>query len=401
MPAQKRNTTKYPNVYWIECTFGKKPDKSYFVIYRDENGVKRQKTIGRESQRITASFAHQKQIEIVNKIRLGEDIQIKGARRKIFTFHAAFHHYLEYAKNNKKSWRKDQELFNNHLKEIHGRELIKLTQKDFNDIKATKQNKMYADSTIKSILAVARQIINYAINHELIKNYSNPIAKGRVHMNNPIAKGRVHMKQPKNEKLGFLTKENSDLIEKEFKKKRSPHLYNLTVMGLSTGARFSEIASLTWEDINFNTNLIYFKATKKGNSRHIAMTEKVKDVIISQKENGNFLVFPDANGNQMRQIDTRWQKTVDLILPNNKKISIKDKNYSENKLQEIKTRNLYRITFHSLRHTYASRLAMSGIFTVMEIQKQLGHKTIQMTQRYSHLISEPIQDKHLEVINSF
>jgi integrase len=43
--------------------------------------------------------------------------------------------------------------------------------------------------------------------------------------------------------------------------------------------------------------------------------------------------------------------------------------------------------FHDLRHTAASRMVMAGVdlYTVKEI---LGHKTLTMTQRYSHLSSE-------------
>ena len=40
--------------------------------------------------------------------------------------------------------------------------------------------------------------------------------------------------------------------------------------------------------------------------------------------------------------------------------------------------------FHDLRHTAASYLAMNGA-TTMEIAAVLGHKTLQMVKRYSHL----------------
>lgn len=46
---------------------------------------------------------------------------------------------------------------------------------------------------------------------------------------------------------------------------------------------------------------------------------------------------------------------------------------------------------HSLRHTHASWMAVSGHFNLMEIRDELGHKTTKMSERYAHLIPE---DRH-------
>jgi len=48
-----------------------------------------------------------------------------------------------------------------------------------------------------------------------------------------------------------------------------------------------------------------------------------------------------------------------------------------------KTKN--KITAHSLRHTHASWLAEGGL-DILQIKEQLGHKNIEMTMRYAHLI---------------
>ena len=45
------------------------------------------------------------------------------------------------------------------------------------------------------------------------------------------------------------------------------------------------------------------------------------------------------------------------------------------------------VVFHTLRHTYISRLMMAGV-DVRTVQELAGHKSITMTMRYAHLAPE-------------
>jgi integrase len=49
-----------------------------------------------------------------------------------------------------------------------------------------------------------------------------------------------------------------------------------------------------------------------------------------------------------------------------------------------------RIVFHSLRHTHASWLVQRGT-PLYEVAKLLGHSTIRMTERYSHLAPDSLR----------
>ena len=389
----KRHPTKAQNIFWRYC---KHPDggddKAFYITYRDHENKSRELFIGKTSEGKDIEDARETLRNITNKIDNKEAIQktILG-RKEIFTFYAAFQKYIEITQDSKKSWKKDKELFENHLKELHGRELISLTQYDFKKLKAQKL-KQYSESTVKYILGVARQIINYAINNDLVKNYSNPISNGKI-----------GMKQPDNAKLAFLTKEEAKNLLKTLKENNSKLLYDLTVMLLFTGARFSEVASLTWKDINFTTNLIYFKPTKNGNKRFIVMHELIIEVLKSLPKNNSFLVFPSTNGKQIIQMPRQWQDVVDALFENNKSTIIsKDRTtLTKEKRLEKEKQQKYRITVHSLRHTHASWMAISGKFSLLEIQQELGHKTIQMTQRYAHLMPNQNHAKHNEVFGDF
>ena len=51
----------------------KNGDISYYVQYIDQNGKNTKVKVGKKSQKITEHYCYQKRIEIINKIRLGED----------------------------------------------------------------------------------------------------------------------------------------------------------------------------------------------------------------------------------------------------------------------------------------------------------------------------------------
>ncbi len=71
------------------------------------------------------------------------------------------------------------------------------------------------------------------------------------------------------------------------------------------------------------------------------------------------LLFPDESGKKPILIRAPWKKVL-----------------REAGIEDFK--------FHDLRHSAASYLAMSGA-SLAEIAEVLGHKTLQMVKRYSHL----------------
>jgi len=61
-----------------------------------------------------------------------------------------------------------------------------------------------------------------------------------------------------------------------------------------------------------------------------------------------------------------------------------DRLFVDADLNRTATKRRDRITLHSLRHTFASWLAIAGV-PLRRIQELLGHKSIVTTERYSHL----------------
>ncbi len=140
------------------------------------------------------------------------------------------------------------------------------------------------------------------------------------------------------------------------------NLFIIVVLALSTGARKMEILSLKWKDIHLDQNAIILHETKNNEIRRLPLVGQAYELLQwldDYKKDINSYVFPSDNPIKHINIEYRWRKAL-------KEADIKD------------------FRFHDLRHSCASYLAMNGA-NPTEIAEILGHKSLQMVSRYSHL----------------
>ena len=364
--ALKKASSKYPGIFINEYKNG---NVAYYINYRNEEGTPTLKKVGMKTKQsnYTIMDAYDRLIEVKHKIATGEELPKVVQRKAKVLFEDIFEDYLNWAKANKKTWKhNDLLVYNKHLSYLAKSDPRTLKPKDFEELKQKKltevdkkTGRVLAPKTVQHILATARHIFNHAIKNELIKNLTNPIGSGRV-----------RMPKVENQKIGFFTKEKAQELLELLQQRENKRLYELTTLLLFTGARFSEVARLTWSDINFNTSLIFFASSKDGNARYIKMSNRVLEVVNTLYKNKiNNLVIPTINGNKYEKMPKEWQIEVDKLIPGNDDA------------------NKDRLTTHSLRHTHASWLAQSGV-DILHIKEQLGHKKIETTMRYSHLIDD-------------
>ena len=361
---------KYEGVWVNELKNG---DISYYINYRDEFGKPVKVQVGKKTA--TSDFsvkdAYAKLIEVKYKLQHDQEPIIRGGRIAKLKLDDLWEEFFIYAKADKKSWTIDEQNYNKHIKPIFGNKSVKsLNSLDFEKFKQDLFAKGLKAQTVKHQLTLIRTIINYALKHDLIKNFTNPLSNGKV-------------KMPKidNKRQAYLTKEEAKEIL-DVLKSIHPLTYHLTVLLLFTGARFSEITGasaqknkanevvpLKWQDVNFNNNTIYFKKTKNGNDRHVAIHDLLKETLLhlyETRKNDN--VITNSTGGVILRMPNYFASAVEAVIPGNKERDTK-----------------YKITAHSLRHTHASWLAEAGL-DILQIKEQLGHKNIEMTMRYAHLI---------------
>lgn len=177
---------------------------------------------------------------------------------------------------------------------------------------------------------------------------------------NPVLKV-TKMKEPRG-RVRFLSDDERKNLLNECKKSESSCLYMIVVLALSTGARRMEILGLKWSDVDIARAVITLHETKNGERRVLPLTGHALDLIKQHSKVRQLncdLVFPGKSLKNPIDIRTPWETVL-------KRAGVDD------------------FRFHDLRHSTASYLAMNGA-SLAEIAEILGHKTLQMVKRYSHL----------------
>lgn len=131
----------------------------------------------------------------------------------------------------------------------------------------------------------------------------------------------------------------------------------IVVFCLSTGARWSEAATLRVEHIMNRRAL--FTETKNGSSRVVPISAALEDMLLHERGSG--LLFPGAHYFDIR-------------------LAIK----------EVKP-TLKGQALHVLRHTYATHFMING-GSIITLQRILGHANIQQTMTYAHFAPDYLSD---------
>ena len=258
---------KYEGVWINELKNG---DTSYYINYRDEHGKPVKVLVGKKTRisDFTVKDAYAKLIEMKYKLQHDEEPTIKAGRTSKLKFEAIWEEFYSYANANKKSYLMDEQNYKKHIKNVFGHKNVKeITSLDFEKFKQDLVAKGLEPQTVKHQLTLIRTIINYAIKHNILKSFTNPMGGGKV-----------KMPDIDNKRQGYLTKDQAKNIL-EILKSTHQLTYHLAVLLLFTGARFSEITGaasqknktgtdtrLKWADVNFDNNTIFLKRQKMAMS---------------------------------------------------------------------------------------------------------------------------------------
>jgi len=354
-----RHTTKLTGVLYRDSITNDKPDKTYYIRFKDIDNKTKEIKIGKYSEGVRENYCNQKRNEIITKQRLGEEppVMANKKQKSFLSFDVLTAKYFETRKEGK-SKQSDFATINKHLIPFFDKKNIETQTKEdiralIKQIKAktTPKGIQLSNKTVNNILTLLSSIINYGLKEELIKN----------DLTKYITKDRVD-----NERERFL---RIDEINKLYKNlEHEPRLYLFCKLALTTGGRLTTILNISKMDIDLSNQIITLKDFKNNSTYKTFLTDEVSTLLQEYCKGLN------PQDKLFKETPTTIQRQMLKILHELFNIGI-DKEDRKNL-----------VVLHTLRHTFASHLAINGtpIFT---IQKLMNHRDIKMTLRYAKLDS--------------
>ena len=357
-PKTKMIKTSNVGVYFRECLTNDKKDKTFYFTFKDiATNKKVWVKVGKYSEGIRENATVTLRNEAISKNRHGEDITVQAKKKlkNITTFDEIANEYLE-IKNNRNLISR----YNKTIKEVFSnKDINSITKEDITKFIKSLIDKDYSASTIRMNIAVIRASFNYAIKEKNLQIF------------NPC----TGVKLPKldNARERYLSINEINLLRDTVKQTNDKSLYIFLELLLQTGARKFSILTLTKKDFNLEHREVTLKnhktnTTYKGFLQE-DFIEPLKEYLKQFNLNEHIFTFSD---------DMMYS------LVGHKLLNILDKLFNVG-LASNDRKN--KVVIHTLRHTYASHLAINGI-PIFTIQKLMNHSDITQTMRYAKLSPE-------------
>lgn len=252
----------------------------------------------------------------------------------------------------------------NHTQAVYAQMIVKLFGKDI----------LVSEVTTRHIDALRDHLLNKGRTKATVNRYMSALSKmlkyAFVRKEEYDMKHMPHItwQNENNARLRWVTpKEEKEMVKIMSMPHRKPYL-DFFLFLMDTGLRKSEALKLTKADIKYDEvskiKYILVLATKNGTNRNVPLTDRARAIVealVDGKEEED-VVF---NHNYWT-LQNQWDDMREIM-----------------GLEEDRE-----FTLHALRHTYASRLAQSGRVDFHRIAVLMGHKTLAMTKRYSHLMPQ-------------
>jgi len=314
-----------------------------YDIWIVQNGKRKYKVVQHARTREEALLA----LESERRRVFANEYGLSQKAKDVTFFNIAVQYLENYAKVNNRAWKRDKDCLKN-MKAFFGNCCLKdITPFQIEKYKAHRLHQGVKPGTVNRELSVLKRVFNLAIDWNMAEE--NPVRRVKF------------FQQPEPKERILSEGEERKLISAS-----SEHLRPIIITALNTGMRLGEILSLKWRQINLRKREIEVIKTKSGRKRVIPINDVLFEILNGLKREDEFVfIYRDSRTNRPRPVK-----------------SIRHSFTNACRRAEIKG-----LTFHDLRHTFASRLVEKGI-DLITVKELLGHSSVKTTERYTHTLKK-------------
>ncbi len=394
--GRKKYKTQYPGVRYYEHPTRKQrngqPDRFFSIRYM-KDGRSVEETMGWATDGWNADKAHSVLASIKQNKRTGKgpsslaEMREDAARQRAAAEKEAAEenasnmllqdffttYYMPAAKRSKRSWRTDEQRFAKVIKPALGAKPLRaITRADIQALVDGLVASGAAPSTVKQYRGILSHTFVLASQTEVF---------GRAVFSGQSPVQGVKVPPIRNARERFLSADEAEKLIKAAKALPNRDLHDCIVLSLNTGLRLGELRRLEWPDVDILHGMLTVRdeAQRKPGGK-VPLNANATRILKERRKlakNGVGLVFPPLLGQHSRSNLTHaFRELVDSL-------GLNDGLQPDDRAR--------RIVFHSLRHTFASWLAIGGT-DIYRIQKLMRHKSIAMTMRYAHLIPDATKE---------
>lgn len=358
--------TKYTGVYYRD---NQRNDRIFYITYKLKGKLTKEK-VGSSKEGVTAAYASKIRSKKTSIDRLKGDAPALQ-NEKLPTFDECFELYYKKIEG-KGDTRNTRGRYNLHVKDTFGHlRLDEITTDMIEDFKAAARKKI----SFKTKRPYAPKTINDWVDILSIV-YNHMISKHDLNVKNPAGAKKIEREKVDNDRERYLEldeiKKLWDIFEnREGKSNVTENMKVFLALSLSTGARLSSVLTIMKTDINLQQDTIRIK-NHKSNRTYIGFLHPEYKKLIEDRMKAIRPIDYLVSGTSKPLSRTAPAKVFDPIFEEHFNMGLEKGDAKR------------RVVIHTLRHTFASQLAIQGtpIYTIMKL---MDHTDISQTIRYAKL----------------
>lgn len=378
------NKTRYTGVF-INMTINN--GKVFYIRYK-LNGKSIKEKVGSEKEGITAAYASQLRAKRISVDRLKDDAPMLR-NQKLPIFDECFNMYYKSieTKSDSKNTKRRYEL---HAKSTFGHmkiddittQMVENFKLKAKKLKSQKTGREYAPKTINDWINIVGTVFNYMISKKDL-NIKNPAHAAKIEREKVDNDRERYLELDEIKKIWDALDNRQNFFDNKIKDEVTENVKIFLAFSLSTGARLRSILTISKADVNLNTNTVIIKNHKSNRTYNGYIHPIYKELIAKRMKNLSpidYLVNSSSSELNRGAINKVLQPIFDKLF--NQGLKVED--------------SKRRVVIHTLRHTFASLLAISGtpIYTIMKL---MDHADISQTIRYAKLSPDSGKDAVLKL----